>query len=158
MLNLRHVSKEKLFLRKVDCKGEGQAVVPKDQYQSTALCVCWRKLEIADDVGVGVLLWMCESGAYFSVYTTLQRKSHFCRKRNCVSEGIIYIFPGSVHLFFCSRIGRPILGKYKSLIDTWMWKLGLRLLNSFAGNTYLFRTFGIVSLQCTIKYINEPSL
>ncbi len=25
-----------------------------------------------------------------------------------------------------SRIGRPIVGIYKSLIDTWMWKLGLR--------------------------------
>ncbi len=32
----------------------------------------------------------------------------------------IYIFPGSVCLFGCSKIGRPILGIYKSLTDTWM--------------------------------------
>jgi hypothetical protein len=29
-----------------------------------------------------------------------------------------YIFPGSVCLFACSKIGRPILGMYKSLTDT----------------------------------------
>ncbi len=33
----------------------------------------------------------------------------------------IYIFPGSVCLFGCSKIGRPFLGIYKSLTDTWMW-------------------------------------
>ncbi len=36
----------------------------------------------------------------------------------------IYIFPEWVHIFSCSRIGRPILGIHKSLRDTWMWKLG----------------------------------
>jgi hypothetical protein len=35
----------------------------------------------------------------------------------------IYIFPGSVCLFGCSKIGRPILGIYKSLTDKWMWTL-----------------------------------
>ncbi len=46
----------------------------------------------------------------------------------------IYIFLGSVLIFSCSRIGRPILGMYKSLTDTWMWKMGLWLPNFFSGN------------------------
>ncbi len=33
-----------------------------------------------------------------------------------------------------SRIGRPIMGIYKSLTEAWMWKLGLRPQNSFSGN------------------------
>jgi hypothetical protein len=32
----------------------------------------------------------------------------------------IVIFPGLVCLFWCSQIGRPTLGMYKSLTDTWM--------------------------------------
>ncbi len=34
----------------------------------------------------------------------------------------------------CSRIGRSIVGIYKSLKDTWQWKLRLWLRNSFSGN------------------------
>ncbi len=47
----------------------------------------------------------------------------------------IYIFPCSVCLFCNRKICGPILGIYKSLTDTWMWKLGLRPRNSFSGNT-----------------------
>jgi hypothetical protein len=36
----------------------------------------------------------------------------------------IYIFPGSVHIFSCNRIDRPIVGTYKSLTDTWIWEIG----------------------------------
>jgi hypothetical protein len=42
----------------------------------------------------------------------------------------IYIFTGSVCLFCCRELCGPIWGIYKSLIDTWIWKLGLRPCNS----------------------------
>ncbi len=42
----------------------------------------------------------------------------------------IYIFPGSACLFCNRKICGSILEIYKSLTDTWMWKLGLRPRNS----------------------------
>ncbi len=42
----------------------------------------------------------------------------------------IYIFPELICLFCCRKICWPILGVYKSLTDTWMWKLGRRPNNS----------------------------
>ncbi len=51
--------------------------------------------------------------------------------------GAIYIFQewvvGTPHIS-CSRIGWSVVGIYKSLADTWMWKLGLWPRNSFSGN------------------------
>ncbi len=46
----------------------------------------------------------------------------------------IYIFPESVHIFSCSTIDRLIVGIYKTLTDTWEWKLGLWPRSSFSGN------------------------
>ncbi len=46
----------------------------------------------------------------------------------------IYIFPESVCIFGCSKIGGPILRIYISLKDTWMWKFGDRALYFCFGN------------------------
>jgi hypothetical protein len=35
----------------------------------------------------------------------------------------------------CRKIGGPIVGVYKSLTDTGMWKLGQRSRSFFSGNT-----------------------
>ncbi len=50
-----------------------------------------------------------------------------------VSVSDLYILRIGSH-FSCSRIRRSIVGIYKSLTDTWMWKLGLWLRNSFSEN------------------------
>ncbi len=95
--------------------------------------------------------------AYYVSHHTLQRKGRwesninvwfpfmYSQKWNCYLQNriimfclpvpsLIYvweiIFPGSVCLFCCRKICGPILGIYKSLTDTWMWKLGLRPHNS----------------------------
>ncbi len=46
-----------------------------------------------------------------------------------------------------SRKGRPIVGIYNSLTDTWMWKLGLRPRYSFSGNIWFkFSAFCLCSV------------
>ncbi len=61
-----------------------------------------------------------------------------------VSVSDLYIPMIGTHIS-CSRIGRSMVGIYKSLTDTWMWKLVLWPRNP--EKEYLFRNFGIGSLQ-----------
>ncbi len=46
----------------------------------------------------------------------------------------IYIFSRSVHLLSCSSIGKPIVGIYKSLTETWMSEFGKRTCSVIYGN------------------------
>ncbi len=68
-----------------------------------------------------------------------------------VSVNDLYtVFPQSVclvpiYLFCFRKIGGPIVGIYKSLTDTWIWKLGLRPRSFFSvkyriSYTYVFKT------------------
>jgi len=50
-----------------------------------------------------------------------------------VSVGDLYSPRIGLHIS-SSRIGRPIVGIYKSLTNAWMWKLGLRPRYSFSGS------------------------
>jgi hypothetical protein len=56
-----------------------------------------------------------KSGLYIPRNETARPRSQFLHSCNC--ERFIY-FQGSVCLFGCSKLGRPILGMYKSLTDT----------------------------------------
>ncbi len=79
-------------------------------------------------------------------------RNKYSQKRNCAATfpiptfkflWAIYKFPWSVCLLCCRKIGGLNVGIYRSLTDTWMWKLGLRPRNSFSGNTEIQ-----ISLQC----------
>ncbi len=72
----------------------------------------------------------------------------------CLWTIYIYISRISPHIS-SSSIGRSTVGMFKSLTDTWMWKLGLWPRNSFSGNI-CFQFFGIGSLQCDPHWTVGP--
>ncbi len=59
-----------------------------------------------------------------------------------------------------SRKGRPIVGLYNSLTDTWMWKLGLRPRYSFPGNICLkFSSFCLCSVDpCLVNTLSPRTV
>ncbi len=94
-----------------------------------------------------ILLFLCPFPLIFSVSmsypwrTALYRKSDWC----CIPRNetarphspipavmylcVIYIYSQDQSAFLAAaKVGRPILAIYKSLTDTWMWKLGDRTL------------------------------
>ncbi len=82
---------------------------------------------------------------YLKLETNILRKgivrpqSQFLHSCGCKC----FYIPRIVCLFCCRKICGPILGTYKSLTDTRVWKLGP--LNFFSGNTYMG-----FSLQCGV--------
>ncbi len=67
---------------------------------------------------------------------------------SCVCERYVFLYiPRIGPHISSSRKGRPIVGIYNSLTDTWMWKLGLRPRYSFSGNIcFKFLTFCLCSV------------
>ncbi len=86
--------------------------------------------------------------SYPSFYTAKSQYRNFetyipGNELRCLSSN--FHFHVSVSNLYIPTIGLPfllqeicgsIVGIYKSLTDKWMWKLGLRLRNSFSKNTY----------------------
>ncbi len=63
------------------------------------------------------------------------------------SVSVLYIPRIGPHIT-SSRIGRPMVGIYNSLTDTWMWKLGLSPRYSFSGKIcFIFSAFCLCSAR-----------
>ncbi len=89
--------------------------------ESQRICMCHRRY-----------LHCNENPIYVFPEKNLQGLSHNFHIHVYVRD-LYCIFLGSIHIFFCNRIGIG-MGMYKSLTNTWMWELGLRPHNSFSGN------------------------
>ncbi len=82
------------------------------------------------------------NNVYVCLHTVQKRIIMFCLPiYKFMYLWTIYIFPGSVCLFCCSQIDRPIRGIYKSLTDTWILELGTGPRRLISGK-YINRIFG----------------
>ncbi len=112
------------------------------------LCICKFTVPLSSWVVEGVTLlqklheFVPTFLSSFRVYTAMKIPFMCFQKRNCAASVpfSIVMCMCAVHvyvtIFSCSRIGRPVVEICKSLLDTSMWKSGLRSRKSFSGNIY----------------------
>jgi hypothetical protein len=85
---------------------------------------------------------------YWKLETNIPRRGIARHKsqfpHSCVCQRFIYSIPTIGLPILLQENCGPILDIYKSLTDTWVWKLGLKQRNSFSGSTLEF------SLQCDL--------
>ncbi len=101
--------------------------------------------KLLDSVGWG------EGGALqrqFRLYSFSGNSAASAQISTCLCLWAIYTYiPRIGPHISSSRKGRPIVGIYNSLTDTWMWKLRLRPQYSFSGNIcFKFSAFCLCSV------------
>ncbi len=95
------------------------------------MCVCKRCTKMCFCVSKCMVCTATKNPIYVFLFWELRGLSPNFHIHVSVSD--LYIPRIGPHIS-CSRRGRSIVGIYKSLTDTWMWKLWLWLRHSFSGN------------------------
>ena len=88
------------------------------------LCACCQYIDIIHCLACTAKILYRKLGKNIPRKETVRLQSQFLNSYIC--ERFIHIFPRSVCLFCCRKIGGPIVEIYKSLTQIWMCKLGLR--------------------------------
>ncbi len=128
------------------------------------VCKFGRQGSIASFLGLGS--WLTVFGIpYFADTYTLQRQCRLyilgiARPQSQFPHSYVFerFFIPRISLHISSsKTGRPIVGIYNSLTDTWMWKLGLRPRYSFSGNIcFKYSAFCLCSVlycSCTAQHV-----